>query len=213
MGWGTSFLFNLRFINVKNEWISGWDGRERISGISNDQARPLFWGKFEIHFSSPLYVWVYVCGSLCLSISRLPLCASSLSCLGLQGFPLTSATPSISSSTKTKVTWFLYHHPLSFFVVTSTIIPWFFDVYKDNDRTGGTKPRKPHSRVIESPLERKSERISKSNVDLAEDSWPMGEEESNARKKSMKHTQKRMLLVRRLIQRMHLHPNRTLIEE
>ena len=47
--------------------------------------------------------------------------------------------------------------------------------------TGGTKPRKPHTRVIESPLEQKSERISKSNVDLAEDSWSMGAEESNTR--------------------------------
>ena len=32
-------------------------------------------------------LWVCVCGSLCLSISRLPLCASSLSCLGIRYFP------------------------------------------------------------------------------------------------------------------------------
>ena len=46
---------------------------------------------------------------------------------------------------------------------------------------GGTKAQKPHARVIESPLEQKSERLSKSNADLEEDSWSLGEEESNTR--------------------------------
>ena len=35
-----SSLFDLRLINVSNEWISGLDGPELVSGIPNDLGRP-----------------------------------------------------------------------------------------------------------------------------------------------------------------------------
>ena len=45
-GVSCSSLFDLRFINVMNEGISGLDGPELVLGIQNDQGR-LIKGKIE----------------------------------------------------------------------------------------------------------------------------------------------------------------------